>query len=505
MSAEYDLTAHDGIPVYSLPDSPLVSGALVFAVGLRDETARSAGLAHLVEHLVMSRVRARGQNVNAVTSDDAIAFTARGDADLVVRFLGDAAQAITELSSISRDEIVAQQKVIALELGEGHSQPGLGALTERFGARGLGLLDLGSPAHTTHGVAEVVDFAGRWLHRGNAAVVLTGLDAGRIDVSLPTPLDGGSLEHDPCTDTGLSGCTPSVAPGVTLSMIVRGGPPEALTLAIGTVQSMLMNELRHERHLVYAVDVFVADWSMTALFAAFRLEVPADKAAEVARASVEVLRRIESSGPDGEARREYEEDWRSAFRDPESKAEGLLTHAVAVLRGTSRPNRTPVDPSTVSAETLAEVFRASMATLLVSVEATALDSDDAKLSADLQLPIAPTEPAFYTTLTRAQRIRELSRPGVRVFSPRMFRGLGGHQLIIDEERVTYVAPEMGAYEIPLREIVLARHDDEAASWTIVSSRGSVIGIDEADWRGGGALRKVLHERIPARTRYSPTT
>lgn len=504
MTADYELAFHDDIPVYSLPDSPLISGALVFAVGLRDETARSAGLAHLVEHLVMSRVRARGQNVNAVTSDDAISFTARGDADLVVQFLGDVARAITELSSIASNEIVAQQKVIAVELGEGHSHPGLGAFSERFGAKGLGLLDLGSPAHGAHGVEEVVDFAQRWLHRGNAAVVLTGLDAGSIDVSLPTPLQGGSLERDPCDDTGLSGCTPSVAPGVTLSLIVHGGPPEALTLAIGTIQNMMLNELRHERHLIYAVDVFVADWSTTALFAAFRLEVPADMAANVARASVDVLRGIESSGADAEARREYEEDWHSAFRDPESKADGLLTHAVAILRGTSRPNKKPVDPSTVSPATLEKVFRASITTLLVSVEATALDGDDEKLSADLQMPIAPSRPVFYATLTRAQRLRELSRPGVRVFSPRLFRGLRGHQLVIDDERVTYVSPEMGAYEIPLREIVLARYDDAAATWTVVSSRGSIIGIDEADWRGSGTLRRLLHERIPPQTRYSPT-
>ncbi|MCM3613004.1 insulinase family protein [Microbacterium enclense] len=501
MAAEYELTSHDGIPVFSLPDSPLVSGALVFAVGRRDETPRSAGLAHLVEHLVMDRARARGQSVNAFTSDDSIAFVARGDADLVVRFLRDAARAISTLSSITPDEIVAQQKVIAVELGEGHSHPGLGALSERFGAKGLGLLDLGAPAHTAHGVEEVVDFVRRWLHRENAAVVVTGLEAGTIDVSLPAPSLHGSLDRDPCTDTGLSGYTASVGPGVTLSLLMQGGPSEALTLGIAGIQNTLMNELRHERHLVYAVDVFVGDWSTTALFAAFHLEVPAEKAAEVAAAACEILRRITSSGVDPEARREAEEDWRAAFRDPEARAEGLLSHAVAVLRGTSRPGRTPIDPSTVSEAALATVLSASMPTLLVSVEVTALEGDDAKLGAELQLAPAPLEPPFYATLTQAQRIRELSRPGVAVFSPRLFRGLRGHRLVIDDERVTYFAPETGAYEIIWREVVLARRDDAEDSWTLVSSRGGIIGIDGADWRGSGSLRKVLDERIPVESRF----
>lgn len=504
MSDEYELASHNGMAVFSLPDLPVITGSLVFAVGMRDETARSAGCAHLVEHLVMSRVRARGQSVNAVTSDGAVVFTARGDADLVARFLGDVARAINSLSSITADEIVAQQRIIAAELGENHSLPGAGPFSERFGAKGLGLLDLGSPAHTALGVEEVVAFARRWLHRANAAIVLTGMGIDLIDVSLPSRVDDSALDRDPCVDTGAAGWTGSATPGVTLSMLVGDGPTEAILLAIGVIHNTLLSELRHERQILYAVEVFVAEWSRTALFASFHLDVPAERTDEVARLAVDLLHRIESSGADAEARREYEEDWRRISRDAENRAEALLTHAAAVLRETSRTGKRPVDPSTVSDSTLGEIFRTSLKTLLVSIEATALSDDVEKRSIDLGLAFVSPPQSHYARLSRVQLVRQFARPSVKVFSPRPLRGLGGTQVIVDDERIAFASQITGVLDIPFSEIALARHDQGAGSWSIVSSRGDIIGIDESDWRGGRALGRLLDERIPLATRYAPT-
>ncbi len=505
MSTDYASSSHDGIPVFSLPESPLITGTLVFAVGRRDETARSAGCAHLVEHLVMSRIRARGSSVNAETGPDAVAFTARGDADLVVRFLADVARAVGSLASVSADEVRAQQKVIAAELGEGHSQPGLGALTDRFGVRGLGLLDLGSPAHVALGPHDVVAFARRWLHRANASIVLTGMGPDALDVSLPDPADGERMDRDPCVDSGASGWTGSATPGVTLSMILGDGPMDALLLAIAVIRNQLVSDLRHERHLIYDVDVLVSDWSPTSLFVAFHLDAPADAAAELARLAVEILRRIASTGADAEARREAEEDWRSASRDPESEADGLVTHAVAVLRGTSRAGKRRIDPTTVADATLAGVIGASMRTLMVSIDGNGLDDDDDKRSAELGLSVAMPTPPHYAGFTRSQLLRELNRSTVTVFRPRLLRGLRGHRLIVDDVRVTYVSPATGMYDIPFDEIALSRRDPATASWMIVSLRGNGIALDAADWRGGAALERTLEARLPAKTHYALTT
>jgi len=494
----YETAIHNGIPVFLLPMSPLTTGTIAFGVGQRDEDARSAGIAHLIEHVVMNRVGVRSQSVNAFTTDDGLVFTARGDVAFVSDFLTRVSRVISGLDDLTPAEVSAQRTVIAFELGAENAKPGRGPLQERFGVNGLGLVDFGTPAHSAHGVEEVIAFSRTWLHAGNAAIVLTGPSATHLDVRLPPGSPREPRERSPAP--GLSGWIPSALPGVTLTLIVGDGARAATSLAIGLIHDVLLNDLRHENHLLSSIDVFVAEWTEQAQFAAFHLDGPTERVEQIAPTAVDLLRTLSVTGADERVRHSYEEEWGRAVRDPNAQADGLVAHAIGVLRGTARLEAALADPREVLDADLTAIFASSLPTLLVSVDDAGI-SDPEGFGARLGLPDARATNAYYQQFTRPQLLRELSRPAVRTFLPRLGRGMRGHQVIVDETRVTYASAETGVVEVSLDRIVLAGRDDHAGIWTLVSAAGDGIFLRESDWRDGRTLGKLLDQWVPHDVRY----
>ncbi|MGH8939713.1 MAG: insulinase family protein, partial [Actinomycetes bacterium] len=161
----------DGVPVYWSQGSEPLSATLLFRVGVRDETFRTCGVTHLVEHLAMSTLGRRRHQYNASVDVTYTEFAASGRPEGVLAYLSDVCAALTKLPM---DRLGTEAKVLAAE--EGNSvHPAVGELLrQRHGQRALGLAGVSPPALDQIDAGTVTAHARRFFVRENAALALTG-------------------------------------------------------------------------------------------------------------------------------------------------------------------------------------------------------------------------------------------------------------------------------------------------------------------------------------------
>src|SRR5206468_11791453 len=88
-------TEVDGIPLLWVEDEKPLKAALMFRVGRADETLRTCGITHIVEHLAASTVGKRPHPYNAFVDGTRTVFWTAGRADEVGRFLADICNALS--------------------------------------------------------------------------------------------------------------------------------------------------------------------------------------------------------------------------------------------------------------------------------------------------------------------------------------------------------------------------------------------------------------------------
>ena len=162
----------DGVPcVWAHAEGPL-QACLVFGVGRADESLRTAGITHAVEHLALhKRIGFRGR-WNGVVGMSSTRFFIEGEPDDIVGFFRDLSRDLVDLD-VTRlpDEL----RVLQVEAARHDDQSQQGAdLLVRFGARGPGLVAL--PEYGLHrlGADEVAEWASTRFTRANAAPWMTG-------------------------------------------------------------------------------------------------------------------------------------------------------------------------------------------------------------------------------------------------------------------------------------------------------------------------------------------
>ena len=97
LSDEIQQADWDGIPVlWAEAPAPFI-GALMFRVGRADETLRTSGLTHLVEHLALSKFERGPYEYNGRVEVALTAFWASGEPDEVLRYLTEVAHELSDL------------------------------------------------------------------------------------------------------------------------------------------------------------------------------------------------------------------------------------------------------------------------------------------------------------------------------------------------------------------------------------------------------------------------
>lgn len=494
------------LPVLTCDLSMVFTGALVFGVGLRDEDPRTAGIAHLTEHLVMSRIGRLAVRHNAATADDSIRFYAQGAPEQVADFLNRVAQSVSSLSEITDDDVAAQRRIIAAELGDGDEMTGQGALLDRFGATDLGLLDFGSPAHRSHTRADVLAFAHRWLHAANAMLTFTGAVPATLNVELPSPRALLRKPRVEVADVAAVHGWVAGGPGpLALSVVLAGGTRACRLLATEVLLEALLHELRTQENLIYSAQSYVATIGPDARLAAAVLDPTDADLLPAAAAAVAVLRRLAHEGPSEELLEFVLLDWENAMAHPETHEEALQDFAAGILRGMADADDLDTgDLRQVAHDDVQAMLASAYETLLLSVDDLGETDGPDEMTRRLGLPMRPGPTSFFAELAARSGLRAFSaflRDGVQLFSPKMFRGLGGHQLILDEERLTHIVPGLGFLEVRYDDVVLAGISEQSGAWDLTTSSGDGLVVLPDDWRGGAKVVAHLERLIPQQVRH----
>ncbi|WP_139173420.1 insulinase family protein [Geodermatophilus telluris] len=248
-------TRIDGVPVFTAGGRQRTTAALVFGVGLRDETFATIEVTHLVEHLAMAALPRTHLRCNAVTDVDSTAFFATGRPEAVGAFLEGVCRALADLPT---GRLAAEAGVLQAE-GCGTGSSTVSALwAARYGLTGPGLTVSAGPGPEHLDEETVRAHAARWFVRGNAAVWCHGpLPEG---LRLPLPAGPRPVRHVPVPRPQDGPVwTRTDAPGVGLLLATAAPGDAALAVGVGVLEERVRERARHASGLSYAVDSLTLD------------------------------------------------------------------------------------------------------------------------------------------------------------------------------------------------------------------------------------------------------
>ena len=186
VAKQRDLTVRqvtiDRVPVFWVDAPGETHIGLSFRVGQTDETLATHGLTRLVQRVIVAQLRQSGFAVDGLSGPVITSFTASGTSEQMVELLAQTCGVLREMST-ERIETEARSQRGEARRG-GSSVLGM-ALSNVFGAQGLGLM-----GHEEWGLAQVSaddieSWRDKWFHAGNAALWVAGPPPRRARLPLP--------------------------------------------------------------------------------------------------------------------------------------------------------------------------------------------------------------------------------------------------------------------------------------------------------------------------------
>jgi predicted Zn-dependent peptidase len=237
----------DGVPVYS---SGFTTGphtiALVFRVGVVDETLSRRGVTHLVEHLALQGLRGARYPFNGMVRSAFTVFAASGSPDELVAFV---AAVCDGLRNLPLDRLRQEVQVLTTE-GQGRpvavadSMLSIHCGYARYGCTAMPELGLARARE-----ADVADWVAAAFTRENAAIWIAGSVPDGLAINLPAGARLGVPE--PMQIESLARSQWRGQPGrVVLSALTEWSL--ALNASAGACQHRLLERLRFDKGISYA-------------------------------------------------------------------------------------------------------------------------------------------------------------------------------------------------------------------------------------------------------------
>ena len=316
----------NGIPALWVAGPPPYTAALVVRAGAQDETVRTMGVGHLVEHLVMSGQPRTTLDVNASVDDVVTVFHATGARDEVTEWLARVCDAVHDLPL---DRIALEAKVLDAEDGDAVEPAVAWAAGARFGVRGAGLLGRQGAPHRALGPEHVVDFVRRHYTAANAVVVATGEPPQHPRIRLP---EGPRPEPVPSEETGLRLPAYLSGPPIPIvSWLVRRAA--ASPVLAGLVSDLLVDALRHGEGILYDVAIGSTPLSTEEGLAVLWADGSEEDQPRILAEAVEVLRTLARDGPRDADLAHQKALARAQMSDPRGAVDHLLHCAFRLLQG----------------------------------------------------------------------------------------------------------------------------------------------------------------------------
>lgn len=320
-------TEIDGVTTFWEQGPEPFTGSLVFGVGARHETFRTAQVAHLVEHLVMSTMPKSHLDHNARVEIDTTTFHATGPREAVVDFLERVCHALTDLPL---DRMEREAGVLDAEEGTSEHPALCWALDRRFGRSGPGLLSSTGPGPKRITQEHVRDFVARHFVRDNAVLVLTGPPPEGLRLSLPA---GGRAPERPgkATPLPLPGLLYDEIPHPTLSFTL---PREEWSGSLVRILAeRVLDDIRHQRGIAYDVDVATARLDADQTIHALFTDGHEDQAGTIASTIWSALQDLAERGP-SQAELDHDRAGFAAYiEDPRASLDWLEGLAYRHLQG----------------------------------------------------------------------------------------------------------------------------------------------------------------------------
>jgi hypothetical protein len=357
---------HRGVKSYWLDQQGLCTGTLIFGVGKRDESAALAGITHLIEHIVLRKVQPVTVRHGASVDTNTTEFHASGRPEAVAGFLNAVAEAISNFSDLSEQDLVLEKAGIQAENPREFHQVSAGLLTNRFGPAGPGTGHFGAPGTTGFSMDETIDWTKRWFTSANAALTFTGPIPGSLNIRLPS---GGIVVRDqPVPVINAPTLIRSSRIGVALSLVVSTRYAVLLAEALAYE---LHRRLDHDLGLIYSVEKITTLLNDGSVQLDLVLDPIEDNTVQTLQGSLETLRQIAASDFSQDAiecaRQEYEADMAWDERVPMSYLDQVAVDGLFQIGTPTRQELLDHAMGITSAD-LTEILKVALESLIVAVD-----------------------------------------------------------------------------------------------------------------------------------------
>ncbi len=334
----------DGLVVLMPPEpgsTEDVTAALTFRVGVVDETIRTRGITHMVEHLAVSRFHAETLSWNGSVDLTRTRFTARGPAGEVTRFLN---EVMVALSALPADRLDHERRVLQIEARSSAQGIASSLLTVRFGLQGPGLAPYPEWGVEWLGRDELQAWSDEWFTASNAVLwataplpdLVVALRAGR-----PRP-PRLTIPHRPFPAA-------EVRDGhvLALSTLV----PRTTTHLVAAMElERSLRTLRTEAALSYQTAVSHYPLSADHMLVTATADVHPEAVVEATDAFQAVLRDLAENGPRADHLEAHRRNLVAAFAGEDAAVGRLDPIAMAMLFGVPDPltNHIPRDLAAIT-------------------------------------------------------------------------------------------------------------------------------------------------------------
>ncbi|MEU4608792.1 insulinase family protein [Kribbella sp. NPDC023972] len=453
---------------------------LTFAVGSRDETLRTVGVAHALEHLVMHSVRGLPIEMNAEVDLMTTTFVASGSSARVGEFLDRLCRALAEPPV---ERLALEAGVLAAEDGRVAHPVVAQLLNVRYGAKGPGLAWLEGPGYDGLKPEHVTAFAQAWFVPSNAVLQVTGPLPDDLQLKLPS---GSAPTRIHPAGRSFDGPT-VVGEGIPAAGVLLTLPPDNAvrqsTLTIDVLRHRVEEECRHVRGHSYDVGADLvagpggtSDWVVYA-------EARDGSEAEVSRAFVEALTDLTENGPT-EAELAYQiARWQERLDADEPELRRTFGNTMGRMFG--EPELEPVDRERLAGLRPSEVAAVLKAALPTAIGYAYEDAGEVWEQAGFRrgsiCPVTPDVPAGKTF-----------KPP---FAARAFVKEARSMLWVRTDTALVLRDDDGVHEIRWDEIagVMRTHD---GTTIVLGLNGCAIPVDPDMFRGAATLLTELSERVP---------
>jgi zinc protease len=237
----------DGVRTLWIEQPGPLQATLMFRVGRADETLRTHGTSHVVEHLALWRERERTHAYNGWVSDTITGFWASGTADQICAFLSEVCAALRALPA---DRLHVERRVLSAESAGSVGGPFDLHRSLRFGPSAYGLAHYYEFGIDWLAGDAVQRWADEWFTAENAVLALTGPPPDGLSLALahgerrspPPPREVDGLVLPARTEGGSGG----------VSLTAMGNRSAALHCGFNTWIDRAVARLRRLEGMSYA-------------------------------------------------------------------------------------------------------------------------------------------------------------------------------------------------------------------------------------------------------------